>query len=125
MIDSAKEMPATKIISQDEYLTYLKGIAVKIDASGISERYRPVALQLMATPFYYAKSEGVEHSKDEEKIVPLTEIAKLYNLQIRGEDLLFPKGGIGDGYRECLELVKKHGYRYGGKGSYKFVRDPQ
>ena len=41
MTDSAKELPATKIISQDEYLTYLKGIAVKIDASGISERYRP------------------------------------------------------------------------------------
>ena len=58
MIDSAKEMPATKIISQDEYLTYLKGIATKIDASGISERYRPVALQLMAKPFYYAKSKA-------------------------------------------------------------------
>ena len=31
------------MISQDEYLAYLKGIATKIDASGIAERYRPVA----------------------------------------------------------------------------------
>ena len=114
------------MISQDEYLTYLKGIATKIDASGIAERYRPVALQLMAKPFYYAKSEGVEQAqKNEEKVIPLTEIAKLYNLQIKGDELLFPKGGIGDGYKECLELVRKHGYRYGGKGSYKFVRDSQ
>jgi hypothetical protein len=80
----------------------------------------------MAKPFYYAKSEGVEQAqKNEEKVIPLTEIAKLYNLQIKGDELLFPKGGIGDGYKECLELVRKHGYRYGGKGSYKFVRDSQ
>ena len=114
------------MISQEDYLTYLKGIATKIDASGIAERYRPVALQLMAKPFYYAKNEGVEQpQKNEEKVIPLTEIAKLYNLQIKGDELLFPKGGIGDGYKECLELVRKHGYRYGGKGSYKFVRDSQ
>ena len=113
------------MISQDDYLTYLKGIAAKIDASGIAERYRPVALQLMAKPFYYAKSEGVDSAKSEEKVIPLVEIAKLYNLQIKGDELLFPKGGIGDGYQECLELVRKHGYRYGGKGSYRFVRGSQ
>ena len=125
-MSSTVESPATKTVSQDEYLTYLKGIATKIDASGIAERYRPVALQLMAKPFYYAKSEGVEQpQKNEEKEIPLNEIAKLYNLQIKGEELLFPKGGLGDEYRQCLELVRKHGYKYGGKGSYKFVRDSQ
>ena len=125
-MNSTGELPATKTVSQDDYLAYLRGIAEKIDASGIAERYRPVALQLMAKPFYYAKSEGVEQAqKNEEKVIPLTEIAKLYNLQIKGDELLFPKGGIGDGYKECLELVRKHGYRYGGKGSYKFVRDSQ
>ena len=125
-MSSTGELPATKTVSQDDYLTYLKEIASKIDASGIAERYRPVALQLMAKPFYYAKSEGVEQAqKNEEKVIPLTEIAKLYNLQVKGDELLFPKGGIGDGYKECLELVRKHGYRYGGKGSYKFVRGSQ
>ena len=60
------------MISQDDYLTYLKGIATKIDASGIAERYRPVALQLMAKPFYYAKNEGVEQAqKNEEKVILL------------------------------------------------------
>ena len=122
-MNSTGELPATKTVSQDDYLAYLRGIATKIDASGIAERYRPVALQLMAKPFYYAKSEGVEEAqKNEEKVIPLIEIAKMYNLTIKGDELLIPKGGMGDDYKACLELLRKHGYKYGGKGSYKFVK---
>ena len=46
-------------MSQAEYLEYLKGIASQIDESDLPQEYRPVALQLMAKPYFYAKTEGV------------------------------------------------------------------
>ena len=110
-------------MSQAEYLEYLKGIASQIDDSGIAQEYRPAALQLMAKPWYYAQQEGISQKK-EAPMVSITEIAKTYGLTIKGDELLFPKGGIGnkDDYLTVLALVKKHGYMYGGKGSYKFVK---
>ena len=55
------------MISQSEYLEYLKGIASQIDESDLPQEYRPVALQLMAKPYFYAKTEGTEQKKEAEK----------------------------------------------------------
>ena len=55
------------MISQSEYLEYLKGIASQIDESDLPQEYRPVALQLMAKHYFYAKTEGTEQKKEAEK----------------------------------------------------------
>ena len=47
-------------MSQAEYLEYLKGIASQIDESDLPQEYRPVALQLMAKHYFYAKTEGTD-----------------------------------------------------------------
>jgi hypothetical protein len=111
------------MISQSEYLEYLKGIASKISDSGIEQDYRGVALQLMARPKYYMDQENQGKKAETNNVLPLTEIAKLYGLTIQGSDLLMPKGGLqGDDYKACSDMLKSHGYKYGGKGSYKFVK---
>ena len=45
-------------MSQSEYLEYLKGIASQIDESDLPQEYRSTALQLMAKPYFYVKTEG-------------------------------------------------------------------
>ena len=60
-------------MSDAEYLEYLKGIASQIDESDLPQEYRPVALQLMAKPYFYAKTEGTEHEKD----IPMSLASKI------------------------------------------------
>lgn len=54
-------------MSQAEYLEYLKGIVSQIEESDIPQEYRPVVLQLIAKPYFYAKTEGTEQKKEGEK----------------------------------------------------------
>lgn len=113
-------------MNDNDYLEYLKGIASKIEKSEIRPAFFGSALMLMAKPKYYAEKEGIGtgNGSGEKEVskIPLIEIAKMYNLTIKGDELLIPKGGMGDDYKACLELLREHGYKYGGKGSYKFVK---
>ena len=53
------------MISQSEYLEYLKGIVSQIEESDIPQEYMPVALQLMAKPYFYAKQDGEKKQHSE------------------------------------------------------------
>ena len=100
------------MISQSEYLEYLKGIVSQIEESDIPQEYRPVALQLMAKPYFYAKqeSQGTDSKTSEyKKFIAAT--PKQLSLIKRLGGKVKENMSIGEASEEIERLKGENGYR--------------
>ena len=59
------------MMSQSEYLEYLKGLVSQIENSGLPDLYKPAALQLIATHYHYKQQdEGKKQHSESAKGKP-------------------------------------------------------